>query len=382
MPGFFFSAIAVVAVAITMRMPVTSIPPVLDLLGLGKTGEALLVSIPPLCFSVGALIAPMLRRRFGEERAIFALVALTGTTVALRAVAPGWTLFLWTIVACLGIAALNVLVPSTVKERFSHRLAPMMAAYTGSITLGSGLGAGLTVPMFNGSGGTLAVALGIWMVPSVIALAFWLPQLRIARRAAPDHSHGPPRTIWRNALAWHVLIFVGLPGSLIFYGPVSWMPQIYEARGFDATHAGYLLMIMSIANFFGNLGAPILAARAADQRPAVSLAVVLAIIGLLGIIFAPTGTAVIWMLILGAAQGAGLSLSLLLINLRAGDAETAARLSSMAQCGGYLIGAVGPFVMGLLHVATGGWVMPLVFVILAMLASWPSGLIAGRKVTI
>ena len=40
---------------------------------------------------------------------------------------------------------------------------------------------------------------------------------------------------------------------------------------------------------------------------------------------------------------------------RAPDPGTAARLSSMAQAGGYLIGAAGRLIMGLLFTATGSW---------------------------
>ena len=101
-------------------------------------------------------------------------------------------------------------------------------------------------------------------------------------------------------------------------------------------------------------------------------------IGLLGILLAPSSTALVWVIVLGLGQGAALSLALLMIVLRAADDHTAARLSSMAQGFGYLLAAAGPLVMGLLHAATGGWDVPLVWLIALCGVELLAGLAAGR----
>jgi CP family cyanate transporter-like MFS transporter len=102
--------------------------------------------------------------------------------------------------------------------------------------------------------------------------------------------------------------------------------------------------------------------------------------GLLGILVAPTGSAMLWVVLLGVMQGSALSLGLLLIVLRSPDHDTAARLSSMCQSVGYVIAAAGPLVMGLLHSLTDGWTLPLLFLLAMALASWAPGLAAGRPV--
>jgi CP family cyanate transporter-like MFS transporter len=100
--------------------------------------------------------------------------------------------------------------------------------------------------------------------------------------------------------------------------------------------------------------------------------------GLLGILLAPSSTALVWVVVLGLGQGAALSLALLMIVLRAADDHTAARLSSMAQGFGYLLAAAGPLVMGLLHAATGGWDVPLVWLIALCSLELLFGLAAAR----
>ena len=91
-------------------------------------------------------------------------------------------------------------------------------------------------------------------------------------------------------------------------------------------------------------------------------------------LLAPSSTALVWVLLLGIGQGAALALALLMIVVRAGDDDTAARLSSMAQGIGYLLAAAGPLLLGLLHAATGGWTVPLLTLIaLCGCSSSPSG---------
>ena len=170
--------------------------------------------------------------------------------------------------------------------------------------------------------------------------------------------------------------------SLLFYGSLSWLPEIYRSRGMDPAEAGLLLLLFNVLGIVGNLIAPILASRTADQRPAVGVALTLYLIGLLGVTLAPTSTAIVWGSLLGIAQGASLSLALLVIVLRAADAHTAAHLSSMAQSGGYLWAALGPLTMGLLFTLTGSWTAPLLFLVGAAVLIWIPGMIAAQNVTI
>jgi MFS transporter, CP family, cyanate transporter len=67
-----------------------------------------------------------------------------------------------------------------------------------------------------------------------------------------------------------------------------------------------------------------------------------------------------------------------MIVLRAADDHTAARLSSMAQGFGYLLAAVGPLAMGLLHALTGGWRVPLAWLVALCSLELLVGLAAAR----
>jgi CP family cyanate transporter-like MFS transporter len=377
------SVAGVVLVALNLRMAIAGIPPVLDRLGLGAEAQSFLVTVPVFCFSLGALAGPRLRMHLGEERAIFSVVLLLAVGLLLRALSPEVGLFFGTVFAGLGIAVLNVLLPSLVKRRFSNSVGAMMATYTTVMTFGASVAAGLTVPVLE-AGGSISVALGIWAVPAVVGLVAWLPQLRLAPSKDTTAStavspHG--WSIWKKPLAWQVMLFMGLQ-SVSFFGPLSWIPAIYHDHGVGAAAAGYLLLVMSIVSMVSNVVAPAIAARMRAQRGLIALAVLISGAGALGLLIAPTAAAIGWMVLLGVGQGATISLALLVIVLRAADSDTAAALSSMAQSGGYLIAAVGPLAMGLLHVLSGGWTVPLVFLLTLIGAELVAGVAAGRPLVI
>jgi CP family cyanate transporter-like MFS transporter len=368
--------VGVALIAFTMRQPVAGVPPLLDRLGLGGTAQSLLVTIPVLCFALGALAGPALRRRLGEERAVFVLLVAIVAGLLLRAYSPEWALFSGTVVTGLAIAVLNVLIPSLVKRRFPTSVGAMMAVYTMAITLGASLAAGVTVPVVQAMSGSTAWGLAVWALPVAAALLVWAPQLQVG--ADCDVTQTKARSLWRDWLAWNVMAFMGLI-TLIYFAVLSWLPGIYIDRGVTEARAGFLLMVMNVTGLIGNFVAPIVAERMRDQRAAVVATVAFGTAGVLGIWLAPTSTALIWVTLFGIAQGSALSLALLLIVLRAADPDTAARLSSMAQAGGYLIGAAGPLVMGLLYTATGSWTGPLAFLLAMTLLGLPPGLVAGRN---
>jgi MFS transporter, CP family, cyanate transporter len=367
----------VVALAFNMRTAIGEIPPVLPDLGLSSAAQSLLATVPVVCFGLAALGAPALRARLGEERGLLAVLALLLAGVLVRAVWPSGGLFPGTVLAGCAIAVMNVLVPSMVRRRFAGHVGLMMGVYTTALVSGGSLAAGTTVPLRDAAGGSLHVALGIWAVPIAIALLVWLPQRH--HRALPPSPGGREaiRALARSPVAWYVTVFMGLQ-SLLYFAPLSWLPAIHRDQGIDPATAGFLLSTLNLVSIPTTFIAPVLAHRMRDQRKAVAGCVALTTTGLLGILLAPSSTALVWVVVLGLGQGAALSLALLMIVLRAGDDHTAARLSSMAQGFGYLLAATGPLVMGLLHAATGDWSVPLVWLVGLCGVELTVGLAAAR----
>jgi CP family cyanate transporter-like MFS transporter len=134
--------------------------------------------------------------------------------------------------------------------------------------------------------------------------------------------------------------------------------------------------------FPAGLIVPVVAARFPRGTAAMAmLGAVFFVIGYLGLLLAPASASVLWV----ASAGLGpllFPLALVLINLRSSTPQSTVALSGFVQTVGYILGAVGPFVVGLLHDATGGWTVPLIFLLVVVVLILPAAAILARGRTV
>ena len=398
--------VGITALAFNMRAAITSLPPLFPELAaslkLSSAALSALAALPVLCFGVFSGAGAPLSRRFGEERVLGAALVMLAAGLALRGAFPGAMLYPGTALAAVAIALLNVLLPSLVKRRKPERAGLLLGIYLLGLSAGSILASLIAVPVYRASGGSVLLALGLWALPALGAAVAWLPQLRFrtlppggpgaggpgagrrgarGRGAGRRGAAGRGRPVYRHALTWQVTGFMGLQ-SLTFYATLSWLPTMFRDRGVSPGGAGALLAVMSFGGAITALVVPVLAHRARDQRLLMALTVAASAAGLAGAWFAPLGSAVAWVLLLGSGQGAALGLAIFFTMARAPDPATAASLSSFAQSLGYLLATTGPLLVGFLHSATAGWTIPvavlLVITGLQLAAGWP----AARDLTV
>jgi CP family cyanate transporter-like MFS transporter len=314
---------------------------------------------------------------------LLAALVLLGVGLLGRGALPEWLLFPGTVLASAAIALMNVLLPSLVKRRDPARAGLLIGVYLLSLAAGAVLASLIAVPIFQASGDSVPLALGIWALPAAVAVLAWLPQRRFRTVPAGALPPGQRRLlkVSRHALAWQVMGFMGLQ-SLIYYATLSWLPTLFRDRGADAVNAGTLLAVMNLGNGITAMLMPVIAHRTRDQRWLVALMVVLAMAGLAGAAFAPLGGAAAWVLLLGLGQGAGLGLAIYFTLARAPDPVASASLSAFAQGGGYLVAAAGPLAVGFLHTVTGGWTVPVIALLAVLAGELAIGWQAGRAVTL
>jgi CP family cyanate transporter-like MFS transporter len=201
--------------------------------------------------------------------------------------------------------------------------------------------------------------------------------------ASPVSVNTAPARIklYRYALTWQVTAFMGLQ-SLLYYAALSWLPTIFQDRGSSAVAAGNLLALMAVGNFATSLLVPVLAHRAPSQRALVVPSLIGTAVGLAGSLWAPLGTAPLWILVLGVSQGSCLGLAIFFMMARAPDPGTAASLSGFAQSVGYLVACAGPLEVGLLHTATGSWNVPMVVLLILAGCELAVGVLAARPLVL
>jgi CP family cyanate transporter-like MFS transporter len=379
--------VAVAAAGLNLRTAITSLPPLFpDLqtqLHLSSATLSLLAATPVICFGVVSAFTAWLNRRYGEEMILLVALILLTAGLLLRGVAPGVMLFPGTALAASAIAVLNVLLSSMAKRRWPERAGLLIGIYLTTLSAGAILSSLLSVPLYRSSG-SMQLALGVWALPAALAALLWLPQLgyRTVGRApaAADGTVALARAdvkVYRYALTWQVTAFMGLQ-SLLYYAALSWLPTIFQDRGDSAVTSGNLLALMGVGNLTTSLLVPVLAHRRPSQRGLVVPSLIGTAAGLAGSLWAPLGSAPLWVLVLGVSQGSCLGLAIFFMLARAPNADVAASLSAFAQSVGYLVASVGPLVVGLLHSATGSWNLPVVLLLVLCAAELATGLLAGR----
>ncbi len=380
--------VAVTAAGFNLRTAVSNLPPLFpDLqtqLHLSATALSLLAATPVICFGAAAAFAAWLNRRFGEEIVLLVALVVLTAGLALRGVAPSVMLFPGTILAASAIAILNVLLSSMIKRRSPERAGHLISTYLTALCVGAIIASLLSVPLYHASHGSIPLALGLWAAPAAVATLLWLPQLRYRAAGSGPSPARPVQTpapahlkVYKYALAWQVMAFMGLQ-SLLYYAALSWIPTIFQDRGTSAVTAGNLLALMGVGNMAAALVVPMLAHRALSQRALVVPSMAAMGVGLAGSLWAPLGSAALWVSVLGLGQGACLALAIYFMMARSPNPGVAASLSAFAQSAGYLVASAGPLEFGLLHSATGSWSIPTVVLLVLCGIALAVGMLAAR----
>jgi CP family cyanate transporter-like MFS transporter len=285
-------------------------------------------------------------------------------------------LFAGTVVAGGAIAIGNVLLPPLIKRDFPDRTGLMMGVYVMAVSGSAAVAAGVAVPLAGVSTWGWRGALAVWAVPVVVAALVWLPRLRGRTRPAAAPPAGA--SVLRDPLAWQLTVFFGLQ-SLSFYAVLAWLPSMYRDFGASPAAAGFLLSLSGLVQIPVALVVPGLAGRARHQVWYAAGATALIGLGLLGVLLAPMAAPALWVMLIGAGQGACFALGLNLFVLRTRTVTDTARVSAMAQSIGYTICAIGPLLVGVLHEATRTWTAPLLVLLALTVPQLVSGALAGRR---
>lgn len=383
------AGVTVLMIGLALRAPIISVSPILvqlqEAYGLGSVAAGLLTSLPVLCFGALALLAPRLDQRFGMERTMSAMLVLITLGMLIRATAGTAGLFIGTLVLGAAIAVNNVLLPGLVKRDWAHVAGPLMSIQSVSMALGPTLAAILTVPLYQLLGGSVSLALLSWLVLPVTALVLFQALRRRMSRAKGGSLRrsvsAAAGNLLRDPLAWQVTIFLGTQ-SLLFYSVSAWLPTILVDAGLSAATAGIGFSAFNLVSVGGSFAGPLVAVRLRHQGVLASIAAGLWLIGLGGLLFAPLPAFYLWVMIAGLGSGLSFSLALTLLVLRSHDASDAARLSGMVQAVGYAFAATGPLVVGWLLAITGGWNVPLVFLLAVVPLLALAGVGAGRPLVV
>jgi CP family cyanate transporter-like MFS transporter len=378
--------LGIATLAFNLRPAAVSVGPVLDEVrdGLGLTGAetALLTSLPVLSFAIFGALAPRFARLVGMHRAtLLALVALVAGLWLRSRSDSGATFLLLSFLSLAGMAVANVLLPSLVKLHFPDRVGLLTSLYSTFLALGLTSASVLTVPIADqgaAAGEPLDWRLGIaaWALTAAVAVVPWLGLVRHDRRQEEQPHRFGLADVARTRIGWVMAVFFGLQ-SLQAYVIFGWVAKVYRDAGFSPSTAGLLLGVATAVSIPLSFAIPSLTARMRDPRLLLTVVMGFYPVGYVGLMLAPVGGAWVWAVALGIGT-CTFPFILTLIGLRARTPAGTAALSGFTQSVGYLISVVGPFGIGLLHEATGGWTVPLSTLLALSVPQYLVGLIASR----
>ncbi|MGM4912812.1 CynX/NimT family MFS transporter [Rhizobium sp. 768_B6_N1_8] len=376
----FLLGASLVLIAFNLRPVFSSasalLPEIRTELGLSPLGASLLTTLPVVCLGAFSPLAPRLAQRIGSERTLLGVLLLLTLGTALRGLSSVPLLFFGTALAGAAIAVGNVLLPGLVKRDFATNTALMTGFYTMALCAGAASAAGLTLPIEHELGGSLEGALAIWALPALVVGLIWLPQVFASSRQA-RRSGFRVEGLWRDKLAWQVTLFMGLQSALA-YCVFGWLVPILRERGLDGVVAGGIVSVSVMVQAAACLVVPHIAVRGRDQRLINVTLCTFAVVALLGLLFAPLSTVWVWAVLQGIGQGGLIAAAMTAIVLRSRDPHVAAHLSGMAQCVGYLLAAIGPFIVGLIRGWTGSFAWCAVLFVALGLGAAFNGWRAGR----
>lgn len=364
-PGSQHSAAAIIGLlvlSVALRPAIVSIGPILLLIQqhfqLSYTQAALLTSIPDLCMSLFALMAPNLARRFGADRCVIAALVLLGVATLLRAIAPDPLLLLGaTFFASVGIAIAGALIGGWIKAHFPHRAALFMGVYAAGLSLGATVAAVFTAPLAEWMSNWRFGA-GVWSLLCVTAIFSWVWMARrFASAPVPGVKASNTPTVrlpWSNPQAWLVAINFGA-GQFVVYALFAWLAPSSSETATTTLAPGTVLGLFTAVFAMASVGAGLIPGKAHDRRAMIGLSTLLATLGIAGMAFAPHGAPLLYVILAAIGLGMGFTMGMTLPLDNASSPAQAGAWTVFMLFVGYLIAALGPLCFGGLRDLTGSY---------------------------
>jgi len=333
-----------------LRLTILAVPPILaiirDDLRLSATQVGLLGSIPPAMFAIAAPAGSLLVARLGVTTALAGGLLIVAAGSALRGLASSYAmLLLTTIVMSAGVAIMQPIMPTTVRQWLPRRIGLGTALYTNGLLVGEILAVLVTAPLVLPLvGNDWRLSLVVWSVPIAIIAA-----IVFAFAPAQPSGHGTPLGPARKWLPdWHIGLVWRL-GALfccvnaIYFNANTFIPVFLASHG-RSNLISSTLLALNLGQLPASLLLLVVAGRL-ERRvwPYVASGLVsLLCIG--GIVWTDGPAMIFWAALLGFSDAAALILGLTLPPLlcRPEDvARTSAGMFTLSYGGAVLLAVIG-----------------------------------------
>ncbi|WP_339453425.1 cyanate transporter [Pseudomonas sp. EA_5y_Pfl2_R50] len=367
--------LAISLVALNLRPSMAAVGPLLSAIrgdiALSFSLASLLTMLPVMAMGLAMFFGIGISQRLGEQRTVLMSLLIIGlATVSRLFVDSAGQLIASAVLAGVGIALIQALMPALIKSRFRDNVALCMGLYVTSIMCGAAIAASFA-PLVKVQTGNWRSGLAIWALLAVLALLFWWSQ----RGHLPASMATATRTesFFNNSRAWLLAIFFGL-GTASYTCVLAWLAPYYVEKGWSEEQAGLLLGFLTAMEVISGLVTPAIANRSRDRRVVLMSLLGLIIIGFCGLIISPQHLSLLWPCLLGLGIGGLFPMSLIVSLDHLEAPQRAGGLTAFVQGIGYLIAGLSPLGAGLIRDQLGSfewawWSLTAVMVIMLLMVT-------------
>jgi CP family cyanate transporter-like MFS transporter len=348
--------VSVILVALNLRPSMAAVGPLLSAIRgdvvLSFSQASLLTMLPVMAMGLAMFVGMRISQRLGEYRTVVLSLLIIGLATASRLFLDSAVeLILSAMLAGIGIALIQALMPALIKSRFSANVSLFMGLYVTSIMGGAAIAASFA-PLMLLQTGSWRMGLAIWTVLALLALLLWYAQ----RSAMP----APPQTLqcrasfFGNPRAWLLAIFFGL-GTASYTCVLAWLAPYYVEKGWSEQSAGLLLGFLTAMEVLSGLLTPAIANRSRDKRLVLVVLLTLIMAGFCGLILSPQHLSLLWPCLLGLGIGGLFPMSLIVSLDHLENPQRAGALTAFVQGVGYLIAGLSPLIAGMIRDQSGSF---------------------------
>jgi CP family cyanate transporter-like MFS transporter len=365
--------LAIVLVAVNLRPSMAAIGPLLSAIRgdipLSFSLASLLTMLPVMAMGLAMFFAIGISQRLGEQRTVLLSLLIIGlATLARLFVDSAAQLIASAVMAGVGIALIQALMPALIKSRFADNVALCMGLYVTSIMGGAAIAASFA-PLVMMQTGSWRVGLAIWAGLALLALVFGWTQRANLPPATPRVTK--KESFFGNSRAWLLALFFGL-GTASYTCVLAWLAPYYVEKGWSEQNAGLLLGFLTAMEVISGLVVPAIANRRRDRRGVLMALLGLIIAGFCGLILSPQHLSLLWPCLLGLGIGGLFPMSLIVSLDHLDNPQRAGGLTAFVQGIGYLIAGLSPLMAGMIRDQLGSfewawWSLTAVMVVMLLM---------------
>ncbi|BBP57654.1 cyanate transporter [Pseudomonas sp. St316] len=343
--------VSIVLVALNLRPSMAAVGPLLSAIRgevpLSFSTASLLTMLPVMAMGLAMFLGMRIALRIGEHRTIVLSLLIIGLATASRLYLDSAAgLIASAVVAGLGIALIQAVMPALIKSRFADNVSLFMGLYVTSIMGGAAIAASFS-PFVLTQTGSWRIGLAIWALLALVALGCWYAQ-RSNITPLPEAASRHHEAFSSNARAWLLASFFGL-GTASYTCVLAWLAPYYVEKGWSEQHAGLLLGFLTAMEVLSGLVTPAIANRSRDKRLVLSVLLALIIGGFCGLILSPERFSLLWACLLGLGIGGLFPMSLIVSLDHLENPRRAGGLTAFVQGVGYLIAGLSPLIAGMIR---------------------------------